>query len=403
MTELRKNYISAFDSASIDAFARWRVSNPYTIFDSKQLFDNLPLLWDDSEVSGSGTGSTHDPNEAASTLSVGATTAGKRVRQTFRRFNYQPGKSQQILCTLGEFDTATGITKQVGYFDDNNGLFLESNEGIVSVVRRTYVTGSAVDTKVAQSSWNVDPMDGTGPSGITVDWTKTQIFMIDFEWLGVGRVRYSLVIDGLICPIHQLLNANSLATVYMSTPNLPLRYSIENDGNGAADDFMHICSSVASEGGIDKLGVVRCESTGGTHVDANTADTIYAVIGVRLKSAYIGTDVDFQQVSMISETSDDFEWLLLLNPTVAGTFTYSDVTNSAVQTAKGATANTVSGGTLLAGGFASVDTRTAQADLQTALKLGAAIDNTVDEVVLCVRPLSANADIQASLGWREAL
>lgn len=390
------------DSATADAFGRQRISEPYTLFDSKQIFDNQPLFWDDQETSGGGTGSSHSVYEAASTISVGTETAGTRVRQTFRRFNYQPGKSHLIMMTFGEFDTATGITKRAGYFDGNNGIFFESSEGTLSVVRRTNVSQTPTDNSVSQSNWNVDKLDGTGPTGKTIDLTKTQIAFIDIEWLGVGRVRMGFVIDGAICYCHEFLNANSLTTVYMSTPNLPLRYEISNDGNGAADDFVAICCSVISEGGVQKTGMLRAASTANTQVDANAADSLYAAIGLRLKSAYIGATVELERLSMLAEGNDDFEWSIRWNPTVADTFTYSDQTNSAVQVATGATANTVTGGYLLDCGY--VDSASAlNASLSNALILGSKIDGTVDTIVVCVRPISANADIQATLTWRELL
>ena len=392
--------VSMADSASADAFGRQRVSEPSTIFDSKQIFDNQPLFWDDQEASGSGTGTSHSVYEAASTISVGAETAGTRVRQTFRRFNYQPGKSHLIFFTFSEFDTATGITKRAGYYDGNNGLFLQSKEGVISCVRRTNITQTPTDTEVNQSSWNIDLLDGTGPSGKTLDPSKSQIGFIDLEWLGVGRVRMGFVIDGAICYCHEFLNANNLTGVYMSTPNLPVRYEISNDGNGAADDFICICSSVISEGGIQRTGILRSKSTANTAVNASAADTLYAVIGIRLKSACIGATIELERLSMLAEGNDDFEWSIVWNPTVAGTFTYGNETNSCVETATGATANTVTGGYLLDSGY--IDSASAlNASLGNALILGSAIDGTVDEIVVCARPLGTNAAIQATLTWRE--
>lgn len=399
MTELRRNFISAADSPSIDAFARWRVSNPVTLFDSKQIHDNQPLFWDDSQTSGSGTTSTHSTDEAATTISVGASTAGTRVRQTFQRFNYQPGKSQLILCTFGEFDTATGITKRVGYFDDDNGLYLESDEGTVSVGRRTYVTGSAVDTTVAQASWNLDTMDGNGASGITLDFTKTQIFIIDFEWLGVGRVRYGFVVDGIPVYCHELNNANSLTTVYMSTPNLPIRYEIANDGNGAADDFCHICSSVQSEGGQQRNGVLRHTDSGS--VSGLSSGTKYAILGIRLQSGKVDGVVDLETLSLISTTTNDqAHWELIFNPTVAGTFTYANQTDSLVQTATGSSSNTVTVGTEIDGGYFSTSLPVTNA-VPNALRLGSDIAGTVDEIILACTPITNNITVQASLTWRE--
>lgn len=399
--------IRAGDSPSIDAFGRWRTSEPFTLFDSKQLNDNQALFWDDAEVSGSGTASVHSGDEAATTISVGATTAGKRVRQTFQRFNYQPGKSQEILVTFSEFDTATGLTKAAGYFDDDNGLFFQSDEGTVSVVRRSSVTGSAVDDTVVQSSWNIDPMDGTGTSGITLDFTKSQIGFIDLEWLGVGRVRMGFVVNGAIIYCHQFLNTNNLAVVYMSTPNLPLRYEIENDGTGAADDFVHICSSVLSEGGQQSTGQLRYASTEDSDIQANTSGTIYVIVGIRLKTTYLDASVEVERISMINETGDDYEWLILLNPTIATGITFSDQSNSAVQTgpgnAGGPSSSTATGGTILDGGYVKSggSTGSITQEGKNAIKLGSAIDGTRDEIYLCCRPLSNGADIYGSITWRE--
>ena len=405
VTYLRNVNIKSQDSSSIDAFGRWRVSNTETMFDCKQLGDNQPLLFDDAETSGSGTSSNHSANEAATTIAVAGRTTGKRVRQTFMRLDYKPAKSQLVFFSFSEFDTSTGITKEVGYFDDNNGIFLRSDEGSVSWMRRTYVTGSAVDTAIAQASWNIDPMDGTGPSGVKIDWTKTQIIIIDFEWLGVGRVRCGLVVDGIIYYTHQFLNTNNLSSVYMSTPNLPIRYSIENDGTGAADDFVHICCSVNSEGGLQPNGVLHSAHVGVNAVNANTEGTFYALLGMRLKTTHSGSVVKPVTQSTLALTPDEYLWEIRWNPTVAGTFTYADVTDSAVQIAVGDTAsnpstNTVTGGELIRSGYASQDSPV-MAESDTARHLGLAIDGTRDEVVLCVTPLSPNLDIVGSLMWRE--
>lgn len=390
------------DNPTGDAFGRVRVSEPHTLFDSKQIFDNQPLFWDEELESGSGISSAHSTDTASTVITSTLNTAGTFTRQTFRSFNYQPGKSQIILLTgiIKRSGGGVGVERQIGQFNDNNGLFFKDDEGTMKVVRRTHVTGAPVDNEVEQSSWNVDPMDGTGPSGITVDWSKTQIFVIDYEWLGVGRARMALNIDGVNHGIHTFDNANILDKVYMSTPNLPLRYQMITTASSPASSIECICSSISSEGGVEDNGIIHAASTAGTHVDANSENTLYAVIGIRLKSAYIGSSIKAEAMSMLSETNDDFEWAVYFNPSVAGTFTYSAKPNSACEVALGATANTVSGGTLIGSGFVTVQ-GSINNTLKNALQLGASIDGTIDELVLCVRPLSANADIQGSITWRE--
>lgn len=396
--------VSLGDGPTADAFGRLRVSNPTTLFDSKQLHDSQALRWDDQEVSGAGTASAHQANEASTRISVSATTAGKRVRQTFQRFNYQPGKSQLLFLTgvLVQSGGGTGINCRIGQFDDENGIFFHYDEGTMKVGIRSYTSGAAVDTEVTQTSWNLDTLDGNGASAVTIDPTTAQIMVIDYEWLGVGRVRVGFVVDGAVIYCHEFNHANSVDKVYMTTPNNPIRYEIENDGTGAASSLDHICATVITEGGEDQIGELKYASTAGTHLDANTANTLYAVVGIRLKSTHLDAVVKQIGCSLISETNDDFEWVLMLNPAVAGTFTYGDLANSAIQYATGDSTNTVTDDDdkQVTGGF--VKTSVSEANIvPNALWIGSAIDGTVDELVLCARPLTGNADIQGSLNWRE--
>ncbi|NIR25855.1 MAG: hypothetical protein GWN77_02605, partial [Gammaproteobacteria bacterium] len=163
----------AYQPFMADAFGRLRVSDPETIFDSKQVYDNQPLLWDDQEESGSGTGSSHSTATASTTISVGAATAGVRGRQTFMRFNYQPGKSQLAFITfvLDKSGGGSGISRKVGLFDANTGLWFGDSGG-------TYLVGirdGGSDTTTTQAFWNIDQMTGSGPSGVTLDFSKNQI------------------------------------------------------------------------------------------------------------------------------------------------------------------------------------------------------------------------------------
>lgn len=407
MTLIRNVNVRSQDSPSIDAFGRWRVSNPHTLFDSKQIFDSNPNFWDDAATAGAGTSSTYNANQASTTIAVSNLTAGTRVRQTYMSFNYQPGKSQLFFMTFVLSDGVTaGITRRVGQFNAQNGLYLElDSSGVLNVVRRTYTSGSAVNTKVAQASWNIDPLNGTGASGITLDLTKTQILIIDYEWLGVGRVRFGFVINGIIYYCHQFLNANSLALVYMSTPNLPLRYEISNDGTGAAAGFVTTCSTAISEGGLQENGIVRSDNLGSAFVNSNTIGTTYALLGIRLKTAYVGSVVQLVSFSGLALSADPMLIELRFNPTVAGVFTYADVTSSSVQIAKGDTVgnpstNTVAGGQIIQSIYGAQSAAT-NAPIYSARYLGASIAGVRDEIVLCATPLGANLDVYGSIDWRE--
>ena len=396
--------VSLGDSAVNDAFGRLRVSNPETIFDSKQLHDAQPLFWDDQEVSGSGTTSTHSTAKAETVMAVSTSTAGKRVRQTFMRFNYQPGKSQLVFMT-GRIGAPFPLAvKEIGIFDDDNGLFFRTDSTTASVVTRSSASGSPVDTQVDGADWNIDRLDGDGPSGLDYgvtysDFSNPQIFIIDFEWLGVGRVRMGVVVGGQVYYVHEFLNANNLANVYMSTPNLPIRYSIENTGFAGATDMSHICSTVISEGGSQDLGLLLHKDSGS--VSGLSTGTSYALIGLRLKSTHLDATIKLANASVIASTNNDqAHWEIILNPTIAGTFTYAGVTNSAVEAATGATANTVTGGTVIDGGFFST-TQSISNALENAIRIGSTIAGVQDEIVLVVRAITNNITVEGSITWRE--
>lgn len=388
--------------ASADSFGRLRVSNPVTLFDCKQLFDNQPLLFDDAEVSGTGTGSTYSQPKAATTIAVANATAGRRVRQSFQRFNYQPGKSLLVLLTgvLQVTGGGAGITSSFGYYDDSNGVFVQVREGVVELGIRSSVSGSPVDTVVAQDDWNGDKMDGAGETGFTLDPTKTQIFWVDLEWLGVGTVRCGFIVDGEFVLTHTFDHANRLTEVYMSTPNLPVRYEIANDGTGVASELDHICSSVVSEGGQDPLGVLRYHSSGTTELSADS-NTRYAALGIRLANP--GATVEIAGLSAINTSAGNFEWTLTMNPTIAGTFTYSGVANSSVEVATGVAANTLTGGTVVDGGVIR-STNQGSGSIGTvnnALRIGASIAGVSDTMVLAVMPVGGSGTFLSSLTWRE--
>jgi hypothetical protein len=328
---------------------------------------------------------------------------------TFLTRNNIVTHNSQLLFLTFRSPQASGVTTRVGCFDGtgtnnltpNNGIFFEADGTVSWNVAKN---GTTTET-VAQSNWNVDPLDGTGPSGITLDLDACLIAIIDYEWLGVGRIRVGFVIDGVVRYVHYFNHANddTFTKVYMSTPNLPVRYDIQASGTNVASNFAHICSTVISEGGQQKTGILRAIDTGVTHLDIDENQPS-VVIGVRLKSTHLDLTVIPESISVINEQNDDFRWALCLNPTYTGTVTWTDVSNSGVQQGIGATANNVTDeGIVIASGYASIDTLSVSQQLQTALRIGSTISGTPDELVLIVTPLSAGADIQAALNFRELL
>ena len=269
---------------AVDAFQRLRVSNVATLGDYQLQYDTHPLYWYESVTNTSGNAATaHNANQSSVNLKAEAEDVVIRQSRLYHR--YQPGKSQLIFCTFTLAALTTGVTQRVGYFDTDNGIFLEAAGAAMRFVRRTKTSGTATDAAHAQADWNLDVMDGSGPSGVTLDWTKAQILAIDLEWLGVGRVRLGFVINGQIIYTHEINNANSVTAVYMSTANLPIRYEIRAAaGVAGAHTLVQICSQVSSEGGFaEETGLQFSTNLAGT---AKSVTTRVPILSIRPKAEF---------------------------------------------------------------------------------------------------------------------
>ena len=340
--------ISYANSVNIDAFGRLRVSNPYTLFDSSHRFaDNG--LWSTATAT-SGT-AVFNADQGLVDLNVTAASGSEVVRETTKIFSYQPGKSLLVLSTFVMSTAKTGLRQRVGYYGDANGYYLEQNDSTISFVERSSVSGALVNTPVTQASWNVDPMNGTGPSGITLDLTKAQILFMDLEWLGVGTVRIGFVIDGNFYVCHKFQHANIIASTYITTASLPLRYEITNTAaTSGASTLKQICSTVLSEGGYELRGSQQAVGTPITSPRTlTTGGTFYPIVSIRLKSTRLDAVVIATAISVIGNTAANYNWQVVSSGTTTGGSWVSAGTNSSVE--YNLTGSSFTGGRILASGF----------------------------------------------------
>ena len=281
------NPIEFGDSYNIDSGGRIRVSNPQQIHASKSVYGGENLIF------ATGTNGTASsiflPNETSLSLDVGTDDGDYIIRQTFKYIPYVPGKTQLITMTGMLGPEKTNVVSRIGYMDDNNGLFFQRDENGVAVVIRSKASGSVVDDIIYQSDWNLDQLNGGGRSKFTLDIDKAQFFIIDFLWQGLGRIRFGFDIGGKVVYVHEHNTANLSDVVYMSTPDLPLRYEIRNVGaTASASSMKEICSSVVSEGGEAIPGMEFSVGNGVTLRDVTT--TRIPIFAIRLKSTFNSYD-----------------------------------------------------------------------------------------------------------------
>jgi hypothetical protein len=304
----------SLEAGASDAFGRLRVSEAYTLGDYKHLYGIDPNFVD-KLVNGGSVAYQHD--KACARLTTTSNTTSSAIHQTKFYHHYMPGKSQLIKSTFNLYEAVTNVTKRTGYFDDKNGMYFEqAGDGVLSFCVRTSTSGSPSDArKVVQSQWNIDKCDGTGPSGFSIDITKTQILFIDFQWLGVGRVRMGFVHNGQFIIAHEFYNSNVLDVVYISNPNLPVRCEIFNSGATTGGFMDQICSTVISEGGYVEAGQDWAVSSPSLRTIA--AGATLPVLALRLSNTfhtYENRMIARSGLVDIITTAENIKWKLVKLP-----------------------------------------------------------------------------------------
>ena len=332
-----------------DAFGRLRVSSPLTLFDSSHRYrDNG--LWATSTASGGA--AVFSANEGLVNLNVNTTSGSQVLRETYKVFSYQPGKSLLVLTTFVMAPAQTNLRQRVGYFGTQNGIYVQLNNSTLSFVERSLVTGVVTETVVNQSSWNVDKMDGTGPSGVILDITKAQILFADIEWLGEGTVRLGFVIDGNFILCHRFNHANLITSTYITTASLPLRYEITNTGVTVnSSTLKQVCSTVISEGGYELRGAQQAI---GTSITAPrtfaVAGTYYPITALRLKTTALDAVVIITAASILGlGNGKNYAWRIVQAGTITGGSWLTAGPDSAVE--YNLTGTSALGGRVLAQGY----------------------------------------------------
>ena len=241
------NAVRIKDGPNLDAFSRLRTSHPSGLMAVQNQYDAEPLIME-AGATGTGVSPTHNADNRMVSLTCTAG-SGTSFVQSYEYVPYQPGKSQLAFITGRLEEGVAGAVVDVGLFDSKNGIFFRQNGTTNQVVRRTSTSGTTVDNAVSQDAWNLDALDGTGKSGLTLDVTRVFILVIDAQFLGMGRVRIGFDIDGEIVYVHEFLNANLISVPYMQTLSLPVQMLLTATSTASSKTCRFKCASVSSEGG----------------------------------------------------------------------------------------------------------------------------------------------------------
>lgn len=330
------------DTANLDAFSRLRISNPLTVFHNQFTYNLSNLVFETIQTGVGASVFYNTTNRCAQMTFTATPTGGEAFMQTYEYIPYQPSKSQLVFLTFNFIDGVTDVVKFAGLSDGINGFEFQ----VTSPTNKQFVIYSASSTgnqTAVQSSWNLDKLDGSGPSGLTLDISKVQILVIDFQALYVGRVRMGFDIGGTIVYAHEFLHSNIIAYPYIQTANLPVRCGMTCTGT-VSTTMKFICCSVVSEGGQD-----TANSTGYTFQASNNVTAISAtrtyLMSLRPKTTFNGLTNRIKSngwvVDILVTGNNPVYWELCIGQAIT-TPTYTDV-NTTYSSMEYDTAGTLSG------------------------------------------------------------
>jgi len=403
MSFIFNNQISYSDSANLDAFGRLRTAAVQNLVDIKHVYDKNPLQI--NEVTAGTATSIFNQEYARVRMSTSANN-DLVIRQGKTHPIYQPGKSQLFQASFSNFQLETNIIKRVGAFTTItgspynsvfDGYFLESNGVTNEISFQIWRSGTTVYT-AATTTWNSNEFDPIG-----LDWSNTNLMSVDYQWLGVGRMRFGLDLAGILIYFTEHNCANNEPDVYMSSPNQPIRYEIRQVGVGSGY-FDMICSQVCSEGALNGLystvGVINS-----TTADLNSSGTKYPYIGYRLKPTYKSVTSQYSSLSILNTSNDNYLLTIEYNPTLSVTPSWTDIPNSPFQYSVyngTVTATITSPGHIMSSliGEAGTSALTTLKIDDNQIRVGSNVNGTLDEMWICITPLSASATF---LGTAEVL
>lgn len=352
MADISINNIGPDVSSQFDEL---RVARKSPVIELTSVY-GVSALRDIVTVNGGGT-VTNTSTEYVVSTAAGASDFA--ILDSAERGRYEPGYG----CEAGigvRIPTAPagGQFARWGLYDSQNGAFFgTASTGVFVAVRR-----GGADTVIPQASWNVDPLNGTGPSGATLNLAKGNIFQIVFTWYGYGIIEFRVVLPDPTTGAQEVVTVHRFNPVGQTSfidPNLPLRAEVNNNGTGAAFSLFVGGRQYSIIGKFDPVFRITSERRTVT----NVTSTLVPLISFNRKPVFPAgsarpnsVQINLEAVEILTDA--DLAFQILVGGTVNGTFVNFPTATTNIPTNETAllvntTATSITGGEVVYQGLAA--------------------------------------------------
>jgi hypothetical protein len=364
-----------------------QITHPYEL--------NLDLI---STASTTGSGSVvHNTGTTMIEVNSGAATSSAGIANTRKLVKYRNGQGLLVRYTA-LFDTAvSGNNQLAGWGDSEDGFFFGYSGTTFGIIRRNSVSG---DEFIAQSSWNIDTMDGSSnssnPSSQSLEPTNGNVYQIQIQWLGFGAINFFIEASktGQFEPVHQIKYANSNTSVSVVNPTYPLTIESTNTTNSTNVTIQNASLASFNEGEVKYTGPNKAFG----NAKATTTDTV--VFSLQNPTTYKGktnrSRIKIESLNVYTDqgNANPVNFTLQLDPTLASTSFTSFGNYTAIETDVA--------GTLSAAGTVIFQAGATEVDSKTIDLTGYDIFLNPGEIISVVGN-GSNTGSGAALSWVEDL
>jgi len=402
---------TTFSSTMLDSLSRLKVSSqPDTVMTINTTYNKNPSRIDEFTLSNAV--SSHDGSKGVVNMNLVSTTGSRIIRQSKLYTPHVFGSTTTAIVNgvLTTNNTNSNVVSMIGVFDNSNdvigasaqstgnGVFFKyDNTSNLKLVHRTNITGTQVDTVVPQGNWNIDPLDGNGPSGLTLNVASPNSFVFEWNQANASAIAKAGVYANGVSFCHVFSNV-----AMFGNPALPVRWEIAHDSNlGTANSATMVQGPAVIYTDEPYTGPNKtfAYDIGSNFKLMNTTGTS-PLMSIRLANTFERAKIYPKDLEIINIAAGGVgKWQLTLNPTLIDA-SFSSVDASSFAEGDSNATDAV-GGVSVASGYIYSAGVTKVPLNDKDISLLCSIDGTQDVLTLQVTNINGTLNVSSSIEWVE--
>ncbi|WP_125154784.1 hypothetical protein [Clostridium rectalis] len=261
-------------------------------------------------------------------LSTTTSSNGSAKIETRKVLRYSPGLGALARFTAVFTEGVLNSQQIIGLGDDTDGFYFGYNGTSFSILR---IQNGTLDW-ISKTNWNIDKMDGSGPSQMTLDPTKGNVYSIEYQWLGFGVISFYITstITGQPILVHRIQYPNTATVPSVYNPSFPLVAKVLNSGNTSNIVLKTPSAMAFCEGdGYSQAIVTKNSIPSSVSLNSPTNRNVLTLLNTSTFAGKVNrTRIQLDFISTSSSGNRAVTFKLIRNATFGTTLTYTPINSN---------------------------------------------------------------------------